>query len=151
MSRAVWGPITWRFLHTVAAKIRPEHFASQRNDIITVIKKVCDVLPCPECRSHALQSLNRANFNNIHSKDDLLTFLFEFHNMVNKQTRKQSQQRDVLQQYETANFGTVINEFASIYSATSNISRLMNDSFRRKMFLTWLRKYIIDNGKCFNA
>jgi hypothetical protein len=151
MSKAVWGPITWRFLHTVVAKIRPESFASQRNELLTLVRKVCDVLPCPECRSHAQQTLNRANFNNIHSKDDLVTFLFEFHNIVNGQTRKPVQPRTILKQYEAADFGTVINEFASIYSATSNISNLMNDSFRRKLFLTWLRKYLIDNGKCFNA
>ena len=151
MSKAVWGPATWRFLHTVAAKIRPESFASQRKELLALVRKVCDVLPCPECRSHALQTLNRANFNNIHSKEDLVTFLFEFHNVVNSQTRKPSQERAILDQYNTADFGAVINEFASIYSATSNISSLMNDSFRRKLFLTWLRKYIIDNGKCFNA
>lgn len=151
MSRSVWGPITWRFLHTVAAKIRPESFASQRDELITLVRKVCDVLPCPDCRSHALQNLNRANFNNVRSKDDLITFLFEFHNIVNVQTRKQSQQKSVVDQYASFKFGTVINEFAAVYSATSNISNLMNDSFRRKLFLTWLRKYLIDNGKCFNA
>ena len=151
MSRSVWGPATWRFLHTVAAKIRPESFASQRNELITLVRKVCDVLPCPECRSHALQNLNRANFSNIKSRDDLINFLFEFHNMVNAQTRKPKQMPDVLCRYESYKFGTVINEFAMVYSATSNISKLMNDSFRRKMFLTWLRKYLVDNGKCFNA
>lgn len=151
MSKAVWGPITWRFLHTVAAKIRSESFASRRNELLTLVRKVCDVLPCPECRSHALQTLNRANFNNIHGKDDLVAFLFEFHNIVNGQTQKPVQPRTILKQYEAVDFGVVINEFASIYSATSNISSLMNDSFRRKLFLTWLRKFIIDNGKCFNA
>lgn len=151
MSKAVWGPITWRFLHTVAAKIRPEHFASQSKNIITVINRVCDVLPCPECRAHALQNLSRANFGNIRSKEDLVTFLFEFHNIVNNQTRKPQQQRTVLSQYEDLKFGDVINEFAMTYSANSNVSKMMNDSFRRKMFLTWLRKFFIDNGKCFNA
>jgi len=151
MSRSVWGPVTWHFLHTVAAKIRPESFASQRNELITLVRKVCDVLPCPECRSHASQNLSRANFSNIKSRDDLINFLFEFHNVVNTQTRKPKQTPDVLCRYESHQFGTVINEFAAVYSATSNISSLMNDSFRRKLFLTWLRKYLVDNGKCFNA
>lgn len=151
MSKAVWGPITWNFLHTVAAKIRPEHFNTQRNDIIYLIRNLCDILPCPECRAHALQNISRANFSRIMTKEDLITFLFEFHNIVNTQTRKQQQPRTILEKYEKNVFSSVINEFASVYSSSSNVSKLMNDSFRRGMFLKWLRRYLIANGKCYNA
>lgn len=151
MSKNVWGPITWKFLHTVAAKITPEHFQSQRDDIIKLIKNVCDVLPCPECRTHANQNMSRANFSRIMTKDDLITFLFEFHNIVNSQTHKQQQPRSILDTYVNMKFVDVINEFASVYSSSSNISKLMNDSFRRGVFLNWLKTYLIRNGKCFNS
>lgn len=108
-------------------------------------------MPCPDCRAHALQNIGKANFSRIVTKSDLQTFLFEFHNIVNKQTRKQQATKDVLTQYDSVSFVTVINEFATTYSGSTNISKLMNDAFRRKRFLAWLKKYLLANGKCFVA
>lgn len=149
MSKSVWGPVTWRFLHTLAAKIRPEFFNVQKENIILLIKNVCETLPCPECKAHAVSNIRRANLGNIVSKDSLINFLYEFHNLVNAQTKKRIAPRVVLEQYEIQNTAEAVNRFAEVYSATTHNSRLMTDSFHRKRFLEWLRQYLINNGKCF--
>jgi len=149
MSKTVWGPITWKFLHTMIAKLRPEHFREQRNSLIQLIKGTCETLPCPDCRMHAIQNIKRARLDLITSKDNLVNFLFEFHNLVNKQTRKQEYSKDVLKKYDDLETGKVVNEFAYTYSTVSSNVKLMTDNFHRQRFLVWLREYLINNGRCF--
>lgn len=150
MSKAVWGPATWRFLHTLAAKIREEDFAKIRPGLIECITRVCDVLPCPECRGHAMSNLRRAVLTNITEKAHLIEFLFQFHNLVNQQTRKPIATTAVLQQYETIQFEKVLNDFAAVYSTSTRNVRLMSDTFHRNRFLSWLRQFLLTNGKSFN-
>lgn len=151
MSKKVWGPITWRFLHTMCAKIRPEYFEVQRENLIHLIKSVCETLPCPECRAHAVSNMKSANTNYIVSKDRLIDFMYEFHNMVNSQTKKQKFPREILQQYEEAKTIDVVNQFAEAYSKSAGNNKLMTDTFHRRRFLGWLKSYITSNGGCFSA
>lgn len=151
MSKSVWGPVTWRFLHTMAVKIRPEFFSVQRDNLVLLIKNVCETLPCPECKAHAVSNIKRANMNKIVSKDSLINFLYEFHNLVNTQTKKRIAPRVILEQYELQNTAEAVNKFAEVYSVSNNNSRLMTDNFHRRRFLEWLKQYLINNGKCFNV
>lgn len=151
MSKSVWGPITWTFLHTMAVKIRSERFNEQRDNLVTLIRNVCETLPCPECKAHAVSNLRKANLGNIKSKEGLVEFLYEFHNLVNHQTKKRIAPRLILEQYETKNTAEAVNKFAEVYSATTHNSRLMADTFHRRRFLDWLKTYLLQNGKCFNS
>lgn len=151
MSKSVWGPVTWRFLHTLAVKIRPEYFNVQKENLILLIKNVCETLPCPECKAHAVSNIRRANLGNITSKEKLINFLYEFHNLVNSQTKKMIAPRLILEQYKTQNTAEAVNRFAEVYSATTYNNRLMTDTFHRKRFLEWLKQYLINNGKCFTS
>ena len=151
MTKSVWGPITWKFLHTIIAKLRPEDFKEQRSNLIQLIKNVCETLPCPECKAHAIQNIRNARLDIITSKDGLVDFIYEFHNLVNKQTRKQQYTKDILETYKVLDTAKVVNEFAYVYSTISTNSKLMTDNFHRSRFLVWLRQYLIENGKCFDA
>ena len=151
MSRKVWGPVTWKFLHTITAKLRPEYFKEQRTNIITLIKNVCETLPCPECRMHAMDNIKRARLDLITTKEDLVKFVFEFHNLVNRQTKKAEYSKDILETYNNLNLVDVVNEFASAYATSTHNIRLMTDVFHRNRFLEWLKHYLINNGQRFNG
>ena len=144
-----WGPTCWIFFHCLAERIKEESFKEMYPIILQIIKDICAILPCPDCRMHAIQNIRRARLDLITSKDNLVNFLFEFHNLVNKQTRKQEYSKDVLKKYDDLETGKVVNEFAYTYSTVSSNVKLMTDNFHRQRFLVWLREYLINNGRCF--
>ena len=55
MSPSQWGPPTWVFIHTLAEKIKEDHFNAIGKPVIYNILQICNNLPCPECSDHAKQ------------------------------------------------------------------------------------------------
>jgi len=78
-----WGNRVWTFLHTIAEKIKDEHFGRLRSELLKNIYMICTNLPCPECSLHSKNYLNGLNFNTLKNKSQLKTMLYEFHNSVN--------------------------------------------------------------------
>ena len=50
-------------------------------------KDVCNHLPCPYCKNHAVNYIKLVNINDIKTKEGLRS-LFEFHNYVNRNSNK---------------------------------------------------------------
>lgn len=138
MSKKVWGPITWIYFHTVAEKIKPESFIILRDDMIKMVTKICDTLPCPECRGHATQNLRYANLERIRTKEHFIDFLYEFHNRVNTQTKKKLYPRENLKIYSTYSTEKVVKSFLSVYSNNSYNSRMIADTFHRQQLYRWI-------------
>jgi hypothetical protein len=149
MSKTVWGPITWRFLHTFAAKVKESEFQNQRSNIMLVITNVCSVLPCPSCREHAMQNLRLANVNRIQSKQHLIDFLHEFHNRVNMQTGKPVQSKLILQQYEHTSLVEVTNTFCRSFLTNYGSFKLMSDAMMRQRTIRHLVQYMQSNKNSF--
>ena len=87
MSPSYWGPSTWLFMHTLASKIKESSFPLIGPNLIMILVKICNNLPCPECAQHAKMFWANVKTANIKTKTDLINLMFVFHNMVNK--RKQ--------------------------------------------------------------
>lgn len=151
MSKNLWGPATWTLLHTLAEKIIESDFPKERTALIEFIHEICGCLPCPECRSHALDNLKTARTNMITNKQQLIDFLYEFHNRVNQQTKKPLVPKDVLQQYAHLNTRDVVNRFCMIYSMNNNISKLMSDNFARQLLIKRFVSYLKSHGKSFTS
>jgi hypothetical protein len=91
ISNDQWGPILWKFLHIAAEKsYSPKDFI---DDVIvgnlwnSIIQKLPNVLPCPDCQSHARRYLDDHPFNATDKRGkDLQTYvreyLFAFHTDV---------------------------------------------------------------------
>jgi hypothetical protein len=137
-----WGPSTWYLFHTLAEKIKEEHFIELKSEIISIIKKICSNLPCPECASHASNKLGSLKITGIHSKEDLKNVLLSFHNFVNIKTKKpewnESQLND---KYVLANTHLVIQYFIQTWSKPNPNPRLITHNFYKSMiikeFLAW--------------
>jgi len=151
MSKSVWGPATWTLLHTLAAKVIDSEFAKERSSLIEFIHEICGCLPCPECRSHALSNLKAARMNLINTKQQLIDFLYEFHNRVNQQTKKPLASKEILEQYNKLNTREVVNKFCMIYTLNSKISKLMSDNFARQLLIRRFVSYLKDHGKSFSS
>jgi hypothetical protein len=149
--KSVWGPPTWRLMHTLAAKIREDNFHLVRDDFIQLINRICDNLPCPECRAHAMQNIRTANLRNINSKSALIDFLYTFHNRVNASTGKPIFRREDLDIYNKYSTLKVVNAFIETYNRSQYNVRMMADAFHRSEMMKWLTSWLQRNGQHFNG
>ena len=100
-----WGPTCWIFFHCLAERVKDESFKEMIPIIISFIKDICAILPCPDCRLHATHIINNYKFFHlIRKKEDLKNFVFEFHNLVNSRTGKSIQNKLILEQYKKYDF-----------------------------------------------
>ena len=139
-TKDTWGNNVWYLFHTIAEKIKDDEFNNIKDDIFFVIKTVSTNLPCPECSSDANALLNKVDFNNIKNKDDLKTFVFNFHNQVNKKLNKPMFDKELLDtKYANASIHSLYNNFFIIFSSNSNVPQLMSASFHRQHNLPKIR------------
>ena len=149
MSPSTWGPPTWIFLHTSAAKIKEDSFPIIGHLFIQAIMQICFNLPCPECAQHAKQFWSRVRINNIKTKNDLRNLLFVFHNMVNTRRKIPHFKYDDLVVYDKKNIIETYNNFSKNFNTKGNM-KLLNESFHRTRMLSSLRIWIMKNISHFN-
>jgi hypothetical protein len=136
MSKKDWGNISWILMHSLAQKVRGDVFLNCKELLIKIIFNICDNLPCPDCRVHANKLLKMSNIHNISSKKQLITFLCEFHNIVNQKLKKPTKNiEEVEKQYSTAKLNIIIITFFKVYNSIVYNEKMLADSFKRKIFL----------------
>jgi hypothetical protein len=137
-----WGPCTWYLFHTLAEKVKEDSFPTIKDGLISMIKRICSNLPCPECAGHAQQKMNSLNVNSIRSKGDLQLMLLSFHNDVNHRTGKpQFTEKQLDDKYKTANTSQIIQYFFQVWQKPNPNPRLLTNSFYKgqilKEFTSW--------------
>ena len=149
MSPNQWGPPTWTLFHTIAEKMNEEAFPVLMPQFIFFLKRICSVLPCPECSQHATQFWKNINVAGIKTKTDMKNMLFLFHNIVNKRKGKPLFVNDTLSElYKHQNIINVFNKFVAVYQTKGNM-QLLADSFQRKLLLVPFRQWVMSNIKHF--
>ena len=133
-SKEIWGNNIWYLFHSLAHKIREEKFDAHKNNLIFIIKTVCNTLPCPECSKDATAMLDKVDFNNIKNKNDFKILLFNFHNAINAKLNKPMFSYSSLDnKYNNVNFDALYN---NIYISTLIwFSIFINLTF--KILLCW--------------
>jgi len=149
MSPSNWGPPTWVFMHTIAAKIKDESFPIIGHKLIMMFMQISYNLPCPECAQHAKQFWMNVKISNIKNKSDLISLLFVFHNAVNKRLRYKPFRYQDLQYYNTQNVIGTFNSFTRNFTTKGNM-KLLNESFHRNLMLSSLKTWIMNNLSHFN-
>lgn len=138
-----WGNTTWYLFHSIAEKITDEIFNQERKNIIGMIRKICTVLPCPDCAEHATEYFKKVNFDLIKDRYSLKSFLFDFHNKVNLRTNKKLFTREELEsKYKKANLKIIINYFMKFFFANTNNPKMYTHSFQRDMIKVKLNQYL---------
>jgi len=144
MSPSYWGPSTWIFMHTLAAKLKETSFSVIGPSLILILIQISYNLPCPECAQHAKQFWSKVKTANIKTKDDLINLLFVFHNIVNKRKHVELFKHENLSYYNNKNIVQTYNIFSRNFNTRGNMS-LINESFRRNIMLSSLRTWIMSN------
>ena len=142
MSKSLWGPPCWSIMHILATRIKEEDFENKKESLWLVINEICNNLPCPECRQHAVSLMRQTKKESIlKSKDNLELFLFDFHNLVNKKKGlKLFTKEEYNLKYTTANIREVVSNFINVFNASTHNSNLMMETFHRQRFI---QKFIL--------
>jgi len=137
-----WGPPTWYLFHTLAEKIKDEHFNEMKIEIISIVKRICSNLPCPDCANHASQKLGSLNSDAIQSKDDLKNVFLSFHNFVNQRVGTvQWNEEQMNDKYKLAKINTIVQFFVQTWRKPNPNPRLISHNFHKdrvvKDFIGW--------------
>jgi len=146
-----WGEPTWYLFHTLAEKVRDEHFFQIREELLNTIYSICANLPCPDCAEHASAYLNGINFKTIQTKDQLKKLLFIFHNAVN--SRKGYPLFPITEldtKYSQMNLIKVIYNFMPYFQDKSKSIRMIANDFHRSRVSDQLKKWFNANIMYFN-
>lgn len=147
-----WGQPTWLMLHTLAEKVRDSSFFEIRKELLNLIYMICNNLPCPTCRNHAVEYLNSVNYNTITTKRQLKIMLFQFHNSVNvRKNYPLFPLEELDSKYASAVTSNIIQHFIYYFGQKYFSNRLSADGFHRKMFLENLSKWFQTNIHHFNV
>jgi len=126
-SRSYWGNPTWTLFHTIAEKINNSYYINNYMIVWGFIKDVCNHLPCPFCKNHAVKYVNLINMNDIKTKEGLKKVLFEFHNYVNRNSNKKTEDISILNRYKNANVSVVFPYFEQRFFRSYIGTRQFND------------------------
>ena len=99
--KSKWGVPTWYFMHTFAEKVNEDFYKKKASECFNMIKNICYNLPCPYCRTHAIAYLKNTKIINVNTKEKLKFFLWNFHNVVSKNSKKRAFDKSILKQYES--------------------------------------------------
>ena len=140
-----WGEPTWFLFHSLAQKVKEEHFAIVKNELINTIYTICKNLPCPMCATHATQFMNSVNFSTIQNKKDLIDLLWRFHNEVNVKKNVPIFPYEQLQEkYSRANLVNIIQLFMYHFKDKhASLRMIADDMFRQKLAVKmqdWFRQ-----------
>ena len=150
LTKEEWGNATWYLFHTLAYKLKDE-----RIDILPLvidfIITICNQLPCPDCKEHAQRYLKIRNIKNIKSKNELVEYLFNFHNIVNNNLNKPIFTLEQCNElYNRAKTDYIIRYFMNIMKKSTGNMNLMMNSFARQTISDKLINFIKNNRDAFN-
>lgn len=145
-----WGEPVWLLLHTLCEKVKSDSFSEIRQGFLNIIYIICTNLPCPECSAHAKTYLDGNQFIAIQTKDQLIRFIFDFHNSVNSRKGFPIFKYQDLQKYSTAITVNIIYNFMNSYNVKNHsIHMISNDVYRGRMIET-IKKWFNKNIKNFD-
>lgn len=110
MDPKIWGPHAWFFLHTVTFSYSDNPTQTDRYEMKSFFNNFSNIIPCIVCKSHFKQNMEKYPIENfLDSRDDLVNWLINLHNIVNIKLGK-----------PIYNNLEIINQYNSIYTKKYN-------------------------------
>ena len=127
-----WGPSLWQIMHALAERggkvITPSFREDEKRQWILFIEIMPKMIPCPNCREHAqewilknpITAIKEIGTSEMH--DWLTTWVYNFHEDVNRRTGKPSFDKALLQQ--TYGHINIVSVFKAMKPFIENAIRL---------------------------
>jgi hypothetical protein len=85
----VWGPSGWNFMHYVALGYPDTPTSEDKDNYKLFYESLGHVLPCQGCATHYKDTLTNVPVTpHLDSREDLLRWTFDIHNLVNARLEK---------------------------------------------------------------
>ena len=89
MNNYIWGPKAWFFLHTITFNYPENPTKNDKLNYKNFFKSLQYVLPCKVCKKNYINHINEFPIDDfLNSKDDIVKWLINIHNEVNKILKK---------------------------------------------------------------
>ena len=149
-NRKYWGEPTWYLFHGIAANVESSYYKRNYNLFFDFIKMICDNLPCPFCRKHAIDYIKNTNISSIDTKEKLIQYLYDFHNYVNKRNGTDLYNFKDLDKYEKMNLSRAIEFFNYRFFKTYYNFKTF-DKWRKSKLQKYFIKWINDHKSSFGV
>lgn len=83
MDQNIWGPGSWLLLHSISFN----YTKNKKTEVLTFLNALSDVLPCRYCRESMKKHMKKLP-PNLNSRRDFVTWMIDFHNLVNVSLNK---------------------------------------------------------------
>lgn len=103
---SLWGPSGWKMMHYITLAYPDEPTKEDKENIKNFFMGVKNVLPCENCRIHFAMNLKNSplNDNVLSCRYNLINWLNDIHNEVNKRTGKKTYTYDeLMKEYSNKN------------------------------------------------
>ena len=84
----LWGSSLWTFLHYLTLAYPDNPTEEEQKRMYDFLASLQTVIPCQKCRINFKLYLNEMNSDVLSTKNTLVRWLFNVHNLVNKNTGK---------------------------------------------------------------
>jgi hypothetical protein len=145
MSTKQWGSDAWTLFHISTVIVNRDN-PYITNRVKTFLFHFWKFLPCPRCRKDAQEYLNKNSIFKLDKFTDIIRYGFDFHNFVNKKTKKnQYEYNNFLSDYNmiTKDHIKKINNFTNYLRLRGNQDGITNynlDYYRQ--YLKFLFNYV---------
>lgn len=136
-----WGQITWIFLHTLSMKITPEQYPALKDSLYVLFLSICKALPCPECSEHAMLYMKKRTVSP--TIEQFRLFLWEFHNVVNVNTKKEKVSSEVLIKYNNTDLKIAFHLLQQIWLNQPYNQNLVHKQFLIKQTIHQMRTWLL--------
>lgn len=147
MTTQIWGRALWIFFHTFGAKINKDFFIENRIYILNTTQKLLSCIPCDMCKKHALAYIRKHPLTIIKTKDNYISYFFNFHNEVNKLRKVQTFTN--IHVYNDYSIQKVIFYFNKYFKLYKSNKMLFSQNTRRENVGSAIVSFINDNIQQF--
>ena len=112
MEPNIWGKHAWIFLHSVSMNYPDNPSKLDKDRYKNFFESIQYILPCEICKTHYANHINKIPINTaLNSRRDLVEWLINVHNEVNKYLNK-----------PILSYDTVIDYYKKLYNGDINIT-----------------------------
>ena len=115
MKNSQWGPSAWLFLHSVSFQYPEDPTDQDKNNYKIFFESLQNILPCPNCREHYQKNIQE-NPMNLESRESLIKWVIELHNIVNQKNSKKEYSYDEVKDLYESKYNYSIKENESVES-----------------------------------
>lgn len=150
VAKQIWGNLCWYLFHSSAYKLKEERI-DLIPSLINIFLGICNNLPCPDCREQSKRIISRVNFRQIKTKESLVKFLFEYHNIVNKKLKKpQYSRKEHDKLYNRAKLSNILKKWNRVMKMESHNQHDMMMSVSKNKMRIKVIEFFNENRKAFN-